>query len=86
MNPFTRRMIDLALIACTMYGVGVMAYQIYALGYMGGMKLRDTRYVKARLIKEGNLLKYPFRKTGREDVKTIDCDSPEQSGEGPEAA
>lgn len=86
MNPIAKRLFDIAIVACTMYGVGMLAYNLYAIGFMSGFRQKDTAYVKKGLVKEGNILKYPFGKTRRKETKTSDSNCSIDSETQPEGA
>jgi len=56
----------------------------YIIGYVTGYHIaRDTSYLKNRIIKEGNVIKYPFKKTDDESYSSIECNSLKQSVQDP---
>lgn len=84
MNRYAFAMSNLMLGSCLAFCSVVFIYQVYAFGYTTG--IRQSRYVKNRLVKEGNILQYPFRKKCGEANQTSNSNSPQQSGQEPETA
>lgn len=71
----------LSLLICA--GMYFVLTGIYSLGFYNGFYLkRDTGYVKKGLIKEGNIIKYPFGKKGWQASETSDSNCTQESGEG----
>lgn len=87
MNRYISLACDVMLSACIIYGAGIFAYKLYALGYMNGAHTYGIkRSVKNRIKRDGNLIKYPFGKKPEKVPHIIEGECSPQTGEGPEAA
>lgn len=86
MKPYT--MYDAMLRGFFLLSIAGFTYTVYCCGIWNGVRKmqRSNPYVKKRVVKEGNILKYPFGEAGREAHAPSDCNRPQQSGEAPETA
>ena len=76
---------DIVFFFLCVFASYILMQQIYTIGYVSGFyNARDTSYVRKRIIKEGNILKYPFGKACGETAKASECDSVKQVGQEPE--
>ena len=82
------RVSEVVFYGCCILGGLLIAQQLYTLGYVNGFVYaaygRDTSYVKKRIVKEGNILKYPFGNEGGQAEASSDSDSVCESGQEPE--